>query len=182
MLQSACPYRISTAEATTCDRFRQAGLAYWHGPDADDLAILHLEEPLPAEGTSLPPGTFGGKATHPFKPFGLSGTQGLRGNAGLWPGDKATKAGLSVLQLTDATEVTVGFCGGPLLNSRTRRIVGMVTSLHRPDEHRRLTDKALVIPIETLRGITPLLRLSEFCPYRDLAAFTEVDVEFLFRR
>jgi len=58
----------------------------------------------------------------------------------------------------------------------------VVTANGDPDERWRLSQTAFITPTETLRAVCPELRLSDICPYRGLAAFTEADAEFFFGR
>jgi len=58
----------------------------------------------------------------------------------------------------------------------------MVAAITEPDRHHRLVETAFAIATETLRNVCPVLQLSEVCPYRGLAAFTEADTEFFFGR
>ncbi len=155
----------------------------WRDPNAEDVAFLRLEKPLP---TGLKPvllGSSGGTSDHSFKTFGFPAakpTEGMWGYGSI--GDRTTERNYDVLQLTSTTEVTRGFSGAPVLDNHTRRIVGMITSITRPDQHGKLTASAFITPTETLRAICAELQLSDICPYRSLDAFTEADAEFFFGR
>lgn len=193
-LVATCAHVVQYAGAGPGDRVRvvfratgetqeaEVASEYWRSPDAEDVAVLHLEN-LPEGVTPLPLGSSGGTSTHHFKAYGFpeaKGTEGMWGYGLL--GDKTTESGFEVLQLTGTTEVTVGFSGGPVLDIAARRVVGMVTSITHPDEYGRLAETAFVIPTETLRALCSLLRLSDICPYQGLAAFAEPDAEFFFGR
>ncbi|MGH3927353.1 MAG: hypothetical protein ACRDTT_31565, partial [Pseudonocardiaceae bacterium] len=86
--------------------------------------------------------------------------------------------GSELLQVTDTSEVTRGFSGGPVLDETARRVVGMVTAITRPDRDGRLDRTAFVTPTETLWAVCPELQV----PYRSLDAFTEEDAAFFYGR
>jgi WD domain, G-beta repeat len=79
-------------------------------------------------------------------------------------------------------EVTPGFSGAPIVDRLRNRVVGMVTSIIPPDEYGRQTETAFITPIETLRDVCSVLKLSDVCPYRNLEAFTEADATFFHGR
>lgn len=92
-------------------------------------------------------------------------------------GHQVTHDGVTLLQVS-SSEVTVGFSGGPVFDEAARRVIGMVTSIRPPDSYGRGASTAFVTPTETLRAVCSELALSDVCPYRSLAAFTEADQEF----
>jgi WD40 repeat protein len=156
---------------------------WWKDPYAEDVAILRLSGSLPKESRPLPLGSSAGTSGHTFKTFGFPEVGQIEGVWGYGTiGDHATEAGHPLLQLTGTTEVTVGFSGGPVLNTVTQRVVGMVNSITPPDRYDRLSETAFITPTEILRDICPDLELSNICPYKGLAAFTEEDAEFFFGR
>jgi hypothetical protein len=169
--------------ATGDERQARVEPDWWRPADAEDVAILCLEERLPDGIEPLLLGSSDGTSGHPLKTFGFPAVQDMDGMWGYGTiGDHTTESGYPVLQLTGTTEVTLGFSGAPVLNTVTRRVVGIVTSIPIPDQYGRLTETAFITPTETLRAVCPLLRLSDLCPYRGLAAFTEADAEFFFGR
>jgi S1-C subfamily serine protease len=97
-------------------------------------------------------------------------------------GETSLGAGaITVLQLSSPL-VTPGFSGAPLFDTVTGRVSGMVTAIADPDRHGRMGETAFITPSETLRAICPELQLSDICPYRGLAAFTEADARFFHGR
>ncbi|MCQ3974873.1 MAG: hypothetical protein DPW09_15640 [Anaerolineae bacterium] len=149
-------------------------LAAWRESDAEDIAILRLVGHLPDEVAPVLLGTSVGTANHPIQTFGFPdlspeggvfGDGHILGETMLW--------NVRVLQL-DSSQITPGFSGAPVLDTVTRWVVGMVTSIALPDQYGRLAKTAFIIPIETLRKICPELRLPDLCPYRGLEVF-EVD-------
>jgi len=134
-------------------------LAWWRDPDAEDVAILCLEGSLPKGIAPLLLGSSGGTSGHAFKTFGFPAAEDVDGMWGYGNlGDPTIVAGQRVLQLTGTTEVTLGFSGAPVLDTVTRRVVGMVTSITTPDQYGRLTETAFITPTETLRAVCPDLR------------------------
>lgn len=156
---------------------------WWRRPDAEDVAILRLEGPLPEGVMPVLLGSSRGTSGHPFKTFGSPAIEGVEGMWGYGTvGDPTSEAGRPVLQLTGTTEVTPGFSGAPVLDTVTHRVVGMVTAITVPDRYGRLAQTAFITPTETLRAVCPALQVSDVCPYRSLDAFTEADAEFFFGR
>ncbi len=83
----------------------------------------------------------------------------------------------SLLQLTNANDLTKGFSGGPpVVDEITGLVIGMITSITPPqDSALRGTGIAYCTSSETLRAVSPQLVVSEVCPYRGLEAFTRHD-------
>ena len=156
---------------------------FWSEPNAEDVAILRLKNSLPERVEPLLLGTDSGTEGHPFKTFGFPIAKPVEGISGYGKiGDLTRENGYPVLQLTETTEVTSGFSGAPVWNQKTRRVVGMVTSILAPDEFERLGQTAFIIPTSTLKAVCPRLNVSEICPYCGLAAFTEDQAEFFYGR
>jgi WD40 repeat protein len=156
---------------------------WWLGADKGDVAILRLEGGLPFGTQPLQLGSSGETSGHSFKTYGFPDARAVEG---LWGygtiGDSVPEAGRYLLQLTNAAEITPGFSGAPVLDNLTRRIVGMVTAITAPDQYGRLAQTAFITPSEVLRSVSPLLELSDICPYLSLDAFSENDSEFFFGR
>jgi WD40 repeat protein len=154
----------------------------WREPDAEDIAILRLAGDLPNEVAPVLLGSGVGLADHPIQTFGFPD---LSPEGGVW-GDghilgETTQQGSRLLQLS-SPQITPGFSGAPVLDTVTRRVVGIATSIALPDRYGRLAETAFITPTESLRAVCPALQLSDICPYRGLAAFTEADAEFFFGR
>jgi Trypsin-like peptidase domain/WD domain, G-beta repeat len=155
---------------------------WWRPCEAEDVAILRVVGDLPGQVKPLPLGSSEGTDRHEFDTFGFPRSNPVQG---LW-GDghilKETKLPVvPVLQLS-STQVTRGFSGAPVLDRLRKRVVGMVTSITKPDEYGRLPETAFITPTEILRAICPALELSDVCPYRNLEAFAEADAAFFFGR
>jgi hypothetical protein len=148
----------------------------------EDVAFLRLtESSLPKEIEQAPLGSSRGTFGHPFNTLGSSpGLEELGGYGTI--ADSLEIQGRKLLQLTGTTEITKGFSGAPLLDRKTRRVVGMVTAMTQPDKSGRLTETAFVTPSETLQAICPELQISDLCPYRSLEVFTLEHAEFFFGR
>ncbi len=154
----------------------------WRAADAEDVAFLQLEGPLPESVEPLPLGSSDGAAGHPFQSFGFpdqSPEEGLYGEGQLI--EQTSILGMNVWQVK-SSEITPGFSGGPVYDQEARRVVGMVTSIAAPDKFGRLSETAFVTPAETLFSILPEIAASDVRPYMGLAAFTEKDAEFFFGR
>ena len=122
----------------------------WRAADAEDVAFLQLEGPLPQDAEPLPLGGSEGCAGHSFQTFGFpdqSPEEGLYGEGQLI--EQTSILGMKVWQVK-SSEITPGFSGGPVFDLDSRRVVGMVTSIAAPDRFGRLTETAFITPAETL--------------------------------
>jgi len=155
---------------------------WWLPWNAGDLAILRVEGILPQGIQPLPLGSAAGTNGHEVSAFGFPNIDDIEG---IGADGRVVRvllnAGRSTLQLR-SSEITTGFSGAPIWDTLGRRVIGMVSAITEPDRHHRLTETAFALATETLRDVCPVLRLSEVCPYRGLAAFTEADTEFFFGR
>ncbi len=136
--------------------------AYWRDPEAEDIAILRIDPPLPAGTTVLPLGTSSAVEGHEIQTYGFpletKPKQGMYGYGRLGNTMRA-ESGEPLLQLAGATEIGPGFSGAPVMDKLTGRIVGMVTAITAPDTYGRQAETAFVTPAETLRQICPQLLL-----------------------
>jgi len=166
---------------------------FWRAPAAEDAAILRVPAPLPDGTAPLLLGSSDGTSGHEFVSFGFAEKEGEGGSSGYGRlGDTTRLSGTLadgsvvrdqlVRQLTDTTEVTAGYSGGPVYDRKRRRVVGMVRTFAKPDEFGRRSETAFVTPCETLRQACPLLVTSDVCPYPGLRAFEEQDADVFFGR
>jgi WD40 repeat protein len=155
--------------------------AYWRAATADDVAILRLLGPMPDGVDSVRLGASAGSRDHRFRTFGFPLVKSVEGLAATGTITDRNTAGRPKLQLSNASEVAVGFSGAPLLDTAARRVVGMVVEILAPDQG-RFFETAFGVPAETLIEICPELEVSDLCPYRELHAFDEDDAEFFFGR
>lgn len=133
----------------------------WREPRAEDVAILRLNDPLPAGVIPLPLGYSTGSDDHNFKTFGFPNPNpigGLRGDGHIL-GKVTLDSGIQVLQLR-SQEVTGGFSGAPVWDEVVGQVVGMVTATIGPDRRERLTETAFATPTETLLDVWPSLPIS----------------------
>lgn len=151
---------------------------WWRPADKEDVALLALEGPLPAEVRPLPLGSDGGIKGHDFE------SRGYRLSAQFDSGLEAigkilgtiSYQGHAVLQLS-SNQVDHGMSGAPLWDVKRQRVVGMVNSFW-GTEHHRDADLAFATPSSTLQATCPNLQPSDICPYRGLSAFTEEEALF----
>jgi WD40 repeat protein len=173
-------------------QFLQAGItgsalivrAYWRAVDAEDVALLQWQGELPSQALPMPLNRSAGSAGNRFMTYGFPE---VAGDKGIWGygviGNVATDAGgIDVLQLTQTTETSPGFSGGPVIDQVSNRVVGMVSSITPADRYGRLTQTAFATTADVLRAICPLLRISDVCPYRGLDFFAEEHAPFFFGR
>lgn len=177
------PVRVRFARLDETSRRARVSAAHWRAPSAGDVAFLRLEDPAPAPARPLPLGT-AGAARRPVKMYGFPSNAPAGGHYGYAvTGDRIHgDNGAELLQLTDCTEATEGFSGGPVIDESTGLVIGMLDSIAAPDRHARGRSTGYVTPTETLRAIHPDLRLSQVCPYPGLRAFTTADAAWFHGR
>ena len=157
---------------------------WWHAIEAEDVAFLQVDGPLPEGVQALPLGSSEGTNGHTICTFGypaageVEGVQGAGQTLGL---RAKTKAGQPLLQL-HSSEITAGFSGAPVWDELRHRVIGMVVIVAEPDALGKLGETAFATPTETLPALCSALQMSEMCPYRNLQPFTEHDVAFFFGR
>jgi formylglycine-generating enzyme required for sulfatase activity len=138
--------------------------AGWCDPNAEDIAILRINEPLPEEVRPLMLAASTPAHGHPFETFGFPDTNP---DEGLWgKGEilgETTLDGVRILQL-QSRQVTSGFSGAPLWDQRGERVVGMVTAIANADQHGRQGETAFATPIEVLMKVWPNLSLAQSVP------------------
>lgn len=171
-LIATCAHVVQSAGAgpgdTVCLVFHLASdeatatveLEGWRAPEAEDIAILRLNTPLPSGVMPLPLGRSDGTVNHPFETFGFPDAnphEGLWGTGHILR--QTTLGGVGVLQL-QSQEVTPGFSGAPIWDITTQCIVGMVTAITTPDEYGRLTQTAFAIPTDVLHEVWPTLPIT----------------------
>ena len=155
---------------------------WWRDADADDVAFLRLEAPVPDYLRSLPLGSTENCKGHDFETLGfpaLNPKDGLRGVGHIL--GSVRLSGSVVLQIS-SNEVTPGFSGAPVWDVAAGRVVGMVCKITSADAYGKLTETAFVTPTETLQSVCPEIKPVDICPYRGLMAFTEADAKFFFGR
>jgi WD40 repeat protein len=171
------PVTVVFAHLGGAARTAQVDPQSWRDPNGADIAFLLLDESLPAQAQPVTLGDSPGVRGHRVKAFGFPLNAPSTGHYGYGvAGDQIVgDGGTPLLQLTDCTEVTEGFSGGPVLDERTGLVIGMVNSVARPDRLDRGQATAYVTPTETLREVCAELTVSQVCPYRGLEPFTTAD-------
>lgn len=157
---------------------------HWRTPSHGDVAFLRLADPAPALARPLPLGTSDGGARHPVKTFGFPANAPGGGHYGYGVAGDPVRGdnGVELLQLSDATEITQGFSGGPVVDERSGLIIGMVDSVAAPDRHGRGRSTAYITPVATLRAVHPGLAVADVCPYPGLRPFTTGDAAWFHGR
>jgi hypothetical protein len=147
-----------------------------------DVAILRLEH-YPKDARILPLGHSAGSERHDFATFGypqLGEFVGLNASGRL-EGKTITESGEHFLQI-NSQNVAPGMSGGPLLDLTRKFVIGMVNCGFLLEGSAKHRDTAFATPTESLWQVCPELQASEFCPYKNLQAFTEQDRDYFFGR
>ncbi len=152
----------------------------WRSTQGADVAFLRLEDSAPAQAQAFALGSARGVRRHRVRTFGFPVNAPRAGHYGYGiAGDQIRGDGdVPLLQLTECSEVTEGFSGGPVLDELTGLVVGMVDSIPGPDPRGRSQRTAYVTPTETLREICPELQASQIYPYRGLEPFAFDDAKW----
>ncbi|KUM93648.1 hypothetical protein AQI88_24840 [Streptomyces cellostaticus] len=146
----------------------------WRAPEDEDVAFVRLGGTPPGTRV-LPLGSAEGCRGHRVRSFGFPAQAPQGGHSGYGEAGDLLPASTgrgSILQLTDANDLTTGFSGGPVLDEMTGLVIGMLTEITAPDGFARGQGIAYVTPTEVLREIRPELAAQEVCPYRGLEPFT----------
>jgi WD40 repeat protein len=77
----------------------------------------------------------------------------------------------------DASAITTGFSGGPVLDMASGMVIGMVRAIEPADQNLRGMSVAWAIPARTLQALHPGLHVEPWCPYRGLMPFTAQDAD-----
>lgn len=124
----------------------QVLLESWQPPDGADVAVLELEGDPPSGAAPLPLGEYAA-GERPFATFGYPPVGALSGGGQIV--GLAVVDGRPLLQLR-SVEVTPGFSGGPVWDPGAACVVGMITSVTRPDEFGRMYETAFATPAQAL--------------------------------
>lgn len=170
--------------ATTEEAQAKILTEFWRSRKAEDIAILQLDNPLPQGVEPLLLGEEEGTKGHEFETFGFPETKPKEGMWGYGKigGFTNKENGSRVLQLTQSTEITRGFSGGPLLDSKRKRVIGMVNAVLSPDRLGKGKETSFITPTSILRKICPQLKVSDICPYQGLKPFGEEDAVYFYGR
>ncbi|MER6032071.1 trypsin-like peptidase domain-containing protein [Streptomyces sp. NPDC001851] len=154
----------------------------WRAPEDEDLAIVRLEE-TPAGVTALALGSADGCRGHRVRTFGFPSQAPPDGHFGYGvAGDLLPANGRSLLQLTDANDLTTGFSGAPVVDGVTGLVIGMLSAITAPDTYLKGQGIAYATPSEALREVWPTLVERQVCPYRGLEPFTAAHAEWFYGR
>ncbi|KQX65094.1 trypsin-like peptidase domain-containing protein [Streptomyces sp. Root1310] len=147
----------------------------WRTPDAEDIAVLRVEEPATG-AVPLALGSAEGCRGHRVRTFGFPANSPDSGRYGFCTAGDLIPAGgdtPALMQLTDANDLTSGFSGAPIVDETTGLVIGMVTAITPQDTYFRGLDVAYATPTLSLREAWPRLSESQISPYRGLEPFTE---------
>ncbi len=154
---------------------------WWRGCNAEDIAFLRVRR-VPDGVTILSLGSADGVERDEVHTFGYPEAGEVEGLGGSGRVVQPVKeSGRPLLQL-NSSEITSGFSGAPLWDRQRRRVIGVVTSILRPDRYGKLGETAFATPTRALQAICPALRVSDVCPYLGLNPFEADDAEFFFGR
>jgi hypothetical protein len=128
----------------------------WRLSDAEDIAILRLQDELPSGLIPVILGPGEGAVDHSFRAFGYPLVGDMQG---VWArgeilGTITDSQGRRMLQLR-AQEIAPGMSGAPVLDIHDDRVVGMVTATYTPDATLKFRDAAFAVPAETLHDLCP---------------------------
>ncbi|MDK2410573.1 trypsin-like peptidase domain-containing protein [Aphanizomenon sp. PH219] len=169
---------------------------YWRDETQEDLAVLFLQETLPAKAIPLQLGTSVHIEGHQFKTYGFPKGKPKKGMGGKGTIDHLIKHenNCSLIQLS-STEITNGFSGAPVVDKQTSRVVGVVVERTSPEweiveikkqknimSTERGSSTAFAIPTSVLCEVCPELKIEDICPYVGLSAFTEADKDYFHGR
>lgn len=168
---------------------------YWSPSEENDIAVLRVKRCFTLDYV-MKLGTSVNVSGHEFRTYGFPNgiTDGILVKGFI----EDENPGSSLLQLS-SNEVTEGVSGAPVLDTRTCRVVGIVTARAGLDLQKvsgKTKGKTQVVPISTGRlesiafatssqiitTVCPELNLDDICPYKGLLAFTENDSQFFYGR
>lgn len=155
-----------------------------HCYEDHDVAFLYLSDPLPEGAQELLLGTSKALHSHPIRAFGFPPSNAYaegRWGQGIINGMVDSPAGYKFLQIS-SDQITQGFSGSAVWDESRQKVVGIVAALQRADEWGKGGENVYVIPTETLRELSPDLKLEDVCPYRGLQPFREQDATYFFGR
>lgn len=133
----------------------------WRPAHNNDIAILRLQDALPAGVSPTILGPSENTGNHTFNAFGypqLGNIQGVWAQ-GTILGPTVDNQGTTMLQIR-AQEIAEGMSGAPVLDTDGNRVIGMVTATYYPPDGPKLRDVAFATPIEAIAEAYPQLNLT----------------------
>jgi WD40 repeat protein len=155
----------------------------WRADEDQDVAVVRVDQ-VPEGVPLLPLGIAEGCRGHQVCSFGFPRQAPPGGHFGYGvAGNLLDRAGAGLqLQLTGANDLTTGFSGAPVLDEKTRRVIGMLNAITPSDEYHRSQGIAYATPTEVLREVHGGLKVQEVSPYRHLDPFTVEDAKWFHGR
>ncbi|UXX94145.1 trypsin-like peptidase domain-containing protein [Streptomyces sp. AD2-2] len=156
----------------------------WREIDAEDVAFLRLEHPLP-DVPILSLGSAQGCRGHRASTYGFPEQAGPGGHFGELKAGRLLNGADPVrglLQLSEANDLTEGFSGAPVVDDVTGLVIGMVTAITSSDAHLRGQNIAYATPTDVLRAVHPDLAEYAVCPYMGLEPFAAEHVDYFHGR
>ncbi len=160
-----------------------AQVIFWQSVQADgggDIAVLHLEKPLPEVTRAARLVAADDLWDHTFRVFGFPRSH----DQGVWASGKLrAREATGWVQIEDVKtagiRVQQGFSGGAVWDEQLDGVVGMVVAADAD-----ASKIAYIIPSTVLVKAYPALGQQAIppCPYRGLLAFREQDAPFFFGR
>jgi formylglycine-generating enzyme required for sulfatase activity len=139
----------------------------WRSVESDDIAVLRLQDALPAHARPAILGKAAGIDKHPFRSLGYSIMGDYVGIAASGAIEalvqKANRR--HMLQLT-SSQLAQGHSGAPVWDDDWRQVVGIVSEVYHPGQDDKNRDTAFATPIETLQEILRNVRPAIEVPAR----------------
>lgn len=145
--------------------------------ERNDLALLSItKDKLPETAQALPLGSARGCNEHPIYSYGFPQPTGLGGaHAKASVLGSLDVRGVDSLQLSDSKELTSGFSGAPIWDTKRGRVIGVARFVVEPDALGKLSETAFVVTSECVKQTFAELRVNDDCPFKALGRFTRED-------
>lgn len=156
----------------------------WKAKGHHDVAFLRLQGKLPGCAHPLPLGSSNGTQNHRIASRGFPAIKGIVDLPayGTMIHTSRKKIDQSPLLILSSQEITKGFSGAPVWDEVRQRVIGMVSTIIKPDEYNKRNDVVCAIPSDILQDLSQEGLVQDICPYLGLKPYTETDAPFFFGR